>query len=168
MNPILKPLAAAFLTMTATAALAEDVALVISTPSDFRGRSASRVADGHASLIEALQQAGYTIHQVSDGDRDDLIDRIADFEADLDEAERVLIYYVGDYIVAGDKTYLLPTDARARSLTEALGGSVPMDLLLTLAGTRPATALWRWASAARCRCPAGAGQAARSSISPRV
>ena len=141
MNPILKPLAAAFLTMTATAALAEDVALVISTPSDFRGRSASRVADGHASLIEALQQAGYTIHQVSDGDRDDLIDRIADFEADLDEAERVLIYYVGDYLVAGDKTYLLPTDARTRSLTEALGGSVPMDLLLTLAGTRPADSL---------------------------
>jgi len=134
-------LTVAAIALFAPMALAADVALVITNPSDHQGRSQARAADAHTNLVEALDQNGYEVLHAQDPSRNRLINLIGELEDRLAEAERVVIAYGGDYFTTGGKTYLVPANLDPGSRTEGMTQAISFDLLFDLASRRPGASL---------------------------
>src|SRR4051794_29218592 len=92
------------------------------------------------AMDDLLDELGFTVERVLDGDAQKLRAEIAAFVAGAKDADVALVYYSGHGIEAGGQDFMVPTDTSLSS-PEAAGQSlVPVAALLEeLAKTVPVT-----------------------------
>jgi len=94
------------------------------------------------SLDNLLDDLGFDVNRVLDGDADELRDEFADFLEDAADADVALIYYSGHGVELGGANYLVPTDTDLSSPETAGQSLVAVDQMLAeLAKTVPVTIL---------------------------
>ncbi|MER8720798.1 MULTISPECIES: caspase family protein [unclassified Mesorhizobium] len=96
----------------------ERIALVVANPAS-EGSPAIANADLSAELVAAtLRSLGFTVRQVSDGDRADVARAMHDFAQSLANPDSVgIFYYVGHTAQANGRNYLLTRGTRIDSTT---------------------------------------------------
>ena len=94
------------------------------------------------AIDDLLNDLGFDVRRVLDGDRDELEEAIGDFVKDAKSADVALVYYSGHGIEADGKNYMAPVDADMSSPEAAGRTLVPVDALLDqLAKAVPVTIL---------------------------
>ncbi|HZY67792.1 MAG TPA: caspase family protein, partial [Devosia sp.] len=92
------------------------------------------------AMDDLLDDLGFDVTRVLDGDADELREEIAEFVEDAADADVALVYYSGHGVELGGSNYLVPVDAALASPDEAGRNLVPVDGLLDeLARTVPVT-----------------------------
>jgi uncharacterized caspase-like protein len=92
------------------------------------------------ALDDVLDDLGFDVSRVLDGDADDLRDEIADFIADAADADVALVYYSGHGVELGGRNYLVPVDTDLSTPQRAGQSLVAVDEMLdALARTVPIT-----------------------------
>jgi uncharacterized caspase-like protein len=121
---------ASVLVLTASAALAERVALVIGN-STYRSVTALPNASTDAQDVAArLSQIGFAVHSGTDLTRAETLALVEEFSQALQPDDLALFYYAGHGAQIGAENYLIPVDATASdelTLTEA---SVRLDSVM--------------------------------------
>ncbi|QND64947.1 CHAT domain-containing protein [Mesorhizobium loti] len=109
----------------------ERIALVVANPA-YEGASAIANAELSAELVATcLRSLGFTVRQVSDGDRADVAHAMYDFAKSLSAADSVgVFYYVGHTAQANDRNYLLTRGARTDSKEAVDQTALPLDLFM--------------------------------------
>jgi uncharacterized caspase-like protein len=109
----------------------ERIALVVASPT-YEGAPAIANAELSAELIAAsLRSLGFTVRQVSDGDRADVARAMYDFAKSLSAADSVgIFYYVGHTARTNDRNYLLTRGARTDSKQAIDQTALPLDLFV--------------------------------------
>ncbi|UVK45148.1 caspase family protein [Mesorhizobium sp. AR07] len=126
---------AAVLLMTMTffsAARGEErIALVVANPT-YEGAPAIANAGLSAELVAAcLRSLGFTVRQMSDGDRADVARAMYDFAKSLANPDAVgIFYYVGHTAQADNRNYLLTRGARTGSREAVDQTALPLDLFM--------------------------------------
>lgn len=93
-------------------------------------------------MDDLLDDLGFDVSRVLDGDADELREEIAEFIEDAAEADVALVYYSGHGVELGGANYLIPVDADLSSPRAAGQSLVAVDALLEeLARTVPVTIL---------------------------
>ncbi|MEO7222373.1 MAG: caspase family protein, partial [Devosia sp.] len=92
------------------------------------------------AMDELLDDLGFDVSRVLDGDADELREEIAEFIEDAADADVALVYYSGHGVELGGQNYLVPTDTDLGSPASAGQSLVAVDALLAeLAKTVPVT-----------------------------
>ncbi|MBA1144947.1 caspase family protein [Mesorhizobium neociceri] len=109
----------------------ERIALVVANPA-YEGSQAIANAELSAELVAAtLRSLGFTVRQVSDGDRADVARAMYDFAKSLADPESVgIFYYVGHTVQANDRNYLLTRGTRIDSKEAVDQTALPLDLFM--------------------------------------
>ena len=125
-------LAAVLLMTTALFSVArgeERFALVVANP-DYDNAPAIANAEMSAELVATcLRSLGFTVLQVTDGDRADVARAMYDFAKSLAAPDAVgIFYYVGHTAQANDRNYLLTRGTRTDSTEAVDQTALPLDL----------------------------------------
>ena len=109
----------------------ERIALVVANPA-YEGSRTIANADLSAELVATtLRSLGFTVRQVSDGDRADVARAMHDFAQSLANPESVgVFYYVGHTAQANDRNYLLTRGTRIDSKETVDQTALPLDLFM--------------------------------------
>ncbi|MER9261256.1 caspase family protein [Mesorhizobium sp. M0619] len=109
----------------------ERIALVVANPAS-EGSPAIANADLSAELVAAtLRSLGFTVRQVSDGDRADVARAMHDFAQSLAKPDSVgIFYYVGHTAQANGRNYLLTRGTRIDSKETVDQTALPLDLFM--------------------------------------
>jgi hypothetical protein len=109
----------------------ERIALVVANPV-YDGAAAIANAEMSAELVATcLRSLGFTVRQVTDGDRADVARAMYDFAKSLSAADSVgVFYYVGHTAQANDRNYLLTRGARTDSKEAVDQTALPLDLFV--------------------------------------
>ncbi len=109
----------------------ERIALVVANPA-YEGSRTIANADLSAELVATtLRSLGFTVRQVSDGDRANVARAMFDFAKSLANPDAVgIFYYVGHTAQANDRNYLLTRGARIDSKGELDQTGLPLDLFM--------------------------------------
>src|SRR4051812_18374069 len=92
------------------------------------------------AMDDMLDQLGFQVDRVLDGDRKKLTQEIADFVEGAKDADVALVYYSGHGVEADGADFLVPTDTDLSTPQSAGQSLVPVsDLLDQLAKTVPVT-----------------------------
>ena len=92
------------------------------------------------AMDDMLDQLGFSVDRVLDGDAKKLRAEIADFIAQAKDADVALVYYSGHGVEAGGTDFMVPTDTDLKTPETAGQSLVPVsDLLDQLAKTVPVT-----------------------------
>ncbi|MEO6012928.1 MAG: caspase family protein [Devosia sp.] len=116
------------------------VALVIGE-SDYEGlQKLDNPKRDARAMDDLLDNLGFAVDRVLDGDAKKMRDQIADFVAEAKDADVALVYYSGHGVEIGGENYLVPTDTDLAT-PESAGESLISvdDLLAELAKTVPVT-----------------------------
>ncbi|WP_033838248.1 caspase family protein [Mesorhizobium loti] len=107
----------------------ERLALVVANPG-YEGSPAIANAEPSAELVAtSLRSLGFTVRQVSDGDRADVAHAMYDFAKSLADPDAVgIFYYVGHTAQANDRNYLLTRGSRTDSKEAVDQTALPLDL----------------------------------------
>ncbi|NNU78814.1 hypothetical protein HMH01_00050 [Halovulum dunhuangense] len=111
---------------------AADMALVLTESGALLGAEPA-----HDARVRAYRDAGYDITEGFDLDRADLARLLEDFEAELEDADRLVIHLTGRMEQAGGVPVLLPREAEGESSTALLTSGVPLGLFLDFATQSP-------------------------------
>lgn len=108
----------------------ERIALVVASPG-YDGAPAIANAELSAGLVAAtLRSLGFSVRQVSDGDRADVAHAMYDFAKSLAKPNVVgIFYYVGHTAQANNRNYLLTRGSRTDSKEAIDETALPLDLL---------------------------------------
>lgn len=109
----------------------ERIALVVANPA-YEGAPSIANADLSAELVAtSLRSLGFSVQQVSDGDRADVAHAMYDFAKSLSAADSVgIFYYVGHTAQANNRNYLLTRGARTDSTEAVDQTALPLDLFM--------------------------------------
>lgn len=91
-------------------------------------------------LAEGLSERGYEIVIRGAADRAGFAEALAEVEARLPEAERLLMVFVGETRTDGVRGWLLPEGFEGGTRVDAAFGAAPLDLLLGMAAEVPGRA----------------------------
>jgi len=117
------------------------VALIIGN-GDYQHAPDAQTAERDADAVaEALEDAGWAVTKGINLDRATMRQVIAQFSADLTDADEVAIFYSGHALRTGGASFMAPVDAKAETLTDVLFDAVPLDLLLQLAAEKSGNAV---------------------------
>jgi peptidoglycan hydrolase-like protein with peptidoglycan-binding domain len=120
---------------------ADNVALVIGNGDYDNAPNAQTAARDAEAVAEALEENGWTVTKGVNLDRAGMKALIEPYSGQVENAEKVLIFYSGHAFRSGGVTYLAPTDASTETLTNVMFDGVPLDLLLQLAGEKSGNAV---------------------------
>jgi hypothetical protein len=87
------------------------------------------VRDGDA-VAERLKRLNFTVFQGSDVTRAGFEQVVANAEAELDNAEALVVYYSGHGFQLAGENYLVPVDFDATSAAEATADAMPLSALI--------------------------------------
>ena len=140
----LKLLIAVLLTSVATSALADEplrgVALVIGETDYEQLADLGNPERDARAMDDLLDDLGFDVSRVLDGDAEELREEIAEFIEDAADADVALVYYSGHGVELGGRNYLVPVDTDLTTPASAGQSLVPVDdLLAQLARTVPVT-----------------------------
>ena len=109
----------------------ERIALVVANPA-YEGAPSIANADLSAELVAtSLRSIGFSVRQVSDGDRAYVARAMHDFATSLSAADSVgIFYYVGHTAQANNRNYLLTRGARTDSRETVDQTALPLDLFM--------------------------------------
>lgn len=109
----------------------ERIALVVANPA-YDGAPSIANAELSAELVAtSLRSLGFSVQQVSDGDRADVAHAMYDFAKSLASADSVgIFYYVGHTAQANGRNYMLTRGARTDSKETVDQTALPLDLFL--------------------------------------
>lgn len=125
----------------ATPAWAENLALVIGNGAYKNATEAQTAVRDAKAVGEALSDAGWTVMAGNDLDREAMRNLIARFAGEVEDADKVVVFYSGHALRTGGRTYLAPIDTDATTLTGVLFDGVPLELLLRQAADRAGDAI---------------------------
>jgi peptidoglycan hydrolase-like protein with peptidoglycan-binding domain len=128
---------ASLIALLAGTAQAGDVALVISNASYVSASDDPRIGAAHAAQVAAWQRAGYVVVEGLNADRAAMRRLLAEFEAEAGTSGRMAVQFTGHAPSVGRTVYLAPVDVLPSSPGGMALDSVPLDLILALAGKRP-------------------------------
>lgn len=124
------------------AALADDLALVITNGNYGSGVATRPVTVTHDKLVLGYQKEGYEViagKNVASGDMRDLL---ASFLDRADDKDRIVIHFSGRVVHYGQEAWLLPIDVRADSVTNIAFTSPSLNLVLSILSERPGRAVF--------------------------
>ncbi|MEM7056385.1 MAG: peptidoglycan-binding protein [Pseudomonadota bacterium] len=117
------------------------VALVIGN-GDYENAPDAQTAARDANVVaDALEDAGWSVTKGINLERTTMREVIAQFTADMADADEVAIFYSGHALRTGGVSYMAPVDARADTLTDVMFDAVPLDLLLQIAAEKSGNAV---------------------------
>jgi len=119
----------------------ERIALVVANPA-YDGAPSIANAELSAELVAtSLRSLGFSVQQVSDGDRADVAHAMYDFAKSLASADSVgIFYYVGHTAQANGRNYMLTRGARTDSKETVDQTALPLDLFLQALEATPTPA----------------------------
>ena len=123
----------------------ERLALVVANPG-YEGSPAIANAEPSAELVAtSLRSLGFTVRQVSDGDRADVAHAMYDFAKSLADPDAVgIFYYVGHTTQADDRNYLLTRGSRTDSKEAIDQTALPLDLFTEALEAHPHSRWFCW------------------------
>ena len=124
------------LSLAATAATAEDLALILGNE---RYNRLDRVVQGDDVVNGAvpLVRSGYTVFNAANGNLRDMLRQAEAYSDDIDEAETQLVVLAGQFATDGTRTWFLGTDASGVSALGVGGQGLSVDTILALLGQTP-------------------------------
>lgn len=125
--------------MPGTAALAEDLALIISNERyDNRGTVSGMSRSVLNGLKTVYERDGFTVTMARNAGVAEMRRLLADFEAGGQSADRLVVHFTGHVIGSGHNLRLVPADlGRSPSRVDQAFATVPVDLLYELLDHRP-------------------------------
>ena len=129
----------AVLALLGGTAAADDAALVLGTE---RYEQLGRLARGAepAGAVAGLERLGFAVTAVPNGRGDAVSEALADWLAEVGEAERLIAVLSGRFATDGARTWLLPAEAEAPGLL-SLGTAVSVDSVMQVLASRPGRAV---------------------------
>ncbi|WP_195174940.1 caspase family protein [Mesorhizobium sp. INR15] len=126
------------MTLFSAARSEERIALVVANPA-YDNAPAIANADLSAELVATtLRSLGFTVRQVSDGNRSDVAHAMFDFAKSLGAADTVgVFYYVGHTAQANNRSYLLTRGTRTDSKEAIDETALPLDLFMQAVEATP-------------------------------
>jgi peptidoglycan hydrolase-like protein with peptidoglycan-binding domain len=120
--------------------LAQDAALVLGNE---RYEQLDRVnrADDVLGAVDRLEALGFDVFSRANGRFDALTDLAAAFQAQLDDADRLVVALSGHFVTDGTRTWLLSAESTEPDLFTVNGAALSLDSLLRVLAQRPGKAV---------------------------
>jgi len=121
-------------------ALAQDAALLLGNE---RYEQLNRVnrADDVLGAVDRLQALGFVVSSRANGRVDVVKDLAAEFQAQLDDADRLVVALSGHFVTDGTRTWLLTAEATEPDLFTVDDAALSLDSVLRVLATRPGKAV---------------------------
>ncbi len=128
------------LALSASAAMARDLALIVTNT------NYSRFPDvetdlASSNLSEALDAAGFEVLALANASANRMHDRFADRFGDLEVADRLVIVLVGHVVSDGVQSWVLGTDARRPNIFDVGAQGLAVSALMPILAGKPGDAL---------------------------
>lgn len=120
--------------------LAQDVALVLGNE---RYEQLDRVnrADDVLGAVDRLEALGFDVFSRANGRVDAVNDLAAAFQAQLDDADRLVVALSGHFVTDGTRTWLLTAESTEPDLFTVDGAGLSLDSVLRILAQRPGKAV---------------------------
>lgn len=109
---------------------AEKIAMVIGMGAYQNVPGLKNTVNDARNVGAKLEQVGFQVTYAIDATQSELLDKMASFGFNSETADVALIYYAGHGVEASGKNFLIPVDAKVRSIKDVARVSVSLDQLL--------------------------------------
>ncbi|AGI69946.1 hypothetical protein OAN307_c45960 [Octadecabacter antarcticus 307] len=120
--------------------LAQDAALVLGNERYERLDRVNR-ADDVLGAVDRLEALGFDVFGRANGRVDAVSDLAAAFQAQLDDADRLLVALSGHFVTDGTRTWLLTAESTEPDLFTVDGAGLSLDSVLRILAQRPGKAV---------------------------
>ena len=111
-----------------SAAAEERIALVIGNAGYAHVPDLANPLNDAGAVQAALEETGFAVRRIVDGDYDDLRVGLADFGRRAARADVAVIYFAGHGVEVENRNYLIPVDAELSNTRDLPFQAVPLDL----------------------------------------
>ncbi len=132
-------ISSALATVLAGSVAAEDAALLLGNDSYDRLGRVSRGAE-ILSSVSAFEDLGFDVVSLRNGDRDEVIEKLADFAPLVADSDRLVVGLTGRFATDGSRTWLLTSDAENVGVLNAGNRGVSVESLLAVLAEKPGSA----------------------------
>ncbi len=129
----------ALATVLAGSAAAEDAALLFGNDSYDRLGRVSRGAE-ILGAVSALEDLGFDVVSLRNGDRDEVVEQLADFAPLVADSDRLVVGLTGRFATDGSRTWLLTSDAKDVGVLNVGNRGVSVESLLAVLAEKPGSA----------------------------
>ena len=128
------------LALVASAALAEDRALILGTE---RYEALGRLVRGAEPVAAgpALEAMGFEVAALPNGRADGVAEMLADFAAEAPGTERMVVILSGRFVTDGSRSWYMAADAEVEGLMSLGAGAVSLESVLAVMATAPGEAV---------------------------
>ncbi len=118
------------LCLAAHPVLAEKIAMVIGMGAYQNVPGLKNTVNDARNVGAKLEQVGFKVTYAIDATQQQLLDLMDTFSFDSETADVALIYYAGHGVEASGQNFLIPVDAKVRSIKDVARVSISLDQLL--------------------------------------